>query len=121
MVPLNGLSFEEESNDNREDGKRQHLLDYFQLHQVEGTAVAHKTNSVGRYGETVLKKGNAPGKEDDKDERPARGNLHFLQLEMAVPGECHENIRKNQHDYGPETLHSLLVYLVLGRKNSNFA
>ena len=121
MIPLDGLPFEQESNDDREDGKRQHFLNNFQLHQVEGTAVPLKADPVGRYGETVLKEGDAPGKEDDKDKRPARGNLHFLQFEMAVPCECHENIRKNQHEDGPKALHSVLVNLYLGRKNSNFA
>ena len=105
MIPLQGLPLENEHDDDRKDGQGNHFLDDFELHQVEGTAVPLEADPVGRHRETVLKKGNAPGKENDKDERPACRDFHLLQFEMAVPGERHEDIRENEHKDGPKTLH----------------
>ena len=97
MVPLDRLPMEEEVDDDREDGQGDNFLDDFQLHQVEGAAVALEADPVGRDGEAVLEEGNAPRKQDDEDERPAGGDFHLLELEMAVPCERHEDIRKDEH------------------------
>ena len=105
MVPLDGLPLEQEGDDDGEDGEGNHLLDHFELHQIEGTAVSHEADAVGRHGEAVLEKSDSPGKEDDEDERPAGGDFHFLQLEMAVPGERHKYVRKDEHQNGPKALH----------------
>ena len=104
MVPLQGLALEQEGDDDREDGQGDDFLDDLELHQVEGTAVAVEADAVGRDGEAVLEKSDAPGEEDDEDERPAGGNLHLLEFEMAVPRERHEDVRKDEHDDGPDTL-----------------
>ena len=106
MIPLDRLTFEQEGDDDGEDGEGNHFLDHFELHQVEGTAVALEADAVGRDGEAVLEEGNAPREEDDEDKRPAGGDFHLLQLEMAVPGERHEYVREDKHQDGPETLHS---------------
>ena len=108
MVPLDGLPLEQEGDDNGEDGEGNHLLNYLELHQVEGPAVALEAQAVGRNGKAVLEKGDAPGKEDDEDERPAGGNFHFLQFEMAVPGERHEHVREDEHKDGPESVHGFI-------------
>ena len=97
MVPLNRLSLEQERDDDGENGQGNHFLNHLQLHQVERAAISDKADAVGRNGETVLEKGNSPGKEDNQDERPARGDFHLLKLQMAVPGERHENVRKHKH------------------------
>ena len=117
MVPLDGLPFEKEGDNYREDGERNHLLDHLQLHQVERSAVALEADPVGRDGKAVLEESDAPGKQDDQDKRPARGDFHFLQLEMAVPGERHEDVREDKHYDGPDALH---VNLFLGRKINIF-
>ena len=106
MVPLDGSAFEQEGDDDGEDGEGNHFLDHFELHQVEGTSVTLEADAVGRDGEAVLEEGDAPGKKDDEDERPAGGDFHFLQFKMAVPRERHEYVRKHKHQDGPETLHS---------------
>ena len=104
MVPLQGLALEQEGDDDREDGQGDHFLDDLELHQVEGTAVAVEADAVRRNGEAVLEEGDAPREQDDEDERPAGGDLHLLQFEMTVPCECNENVRKDEHDDGPDTL-----------------
>ena len=114
---MQGLTLEQEGYYYRKDGQGNDFLDYFELHQVERTAVSLEADAVGRYGETVLEKGDSPGKKDDENERPARGNAHFLQLEMAIPRERHENVREDEHNDSPETLHGNLY---LGGKFNNF-
>ena len=108
MVPLDGLALEEEGDDDREDGQGDRFLDDLELHQVEGAAVSVEADAVGGDGEAVFEEGDAPRKEDDEDEGPAGGNLHLLQLEMAVPGERHEHVREDEHKDGPESVHGFI-------------
>lgn len=108
MIPLHRLPFEQEGDNYCKNGKRNHLLNHLELHQVEGSSIALKTNPVGRNGKAILEECNAPGEQNNENERPARGNFHLLQLKMAVPGERHENVREDEHDDGPKTLHNNL-------------
>ena len=98
------ISIEQEGEDDREDGQGDHLLDDLELHQVERTAVAVEADAVRRDGEAVLEEGDAPREQDDEDERPAGRYLHLLEFEMPVPRERHEDVRKDEHDDGPDTL-----------------
>ena len=111
---MQGLTLEQEGDDDGKNGEGNHLLDHFELEQVKGTAVPIEADAVGRHREAVLEKGDAPGKKDDENERPAGGNFHLLQLEMAIPGERHEHVREHQHENGPETLH---IPFVIGPQN----
>ena len=110
MVPLERLALEDEHHDNREDRQRNDFLDDLQLHQVERAAVAVETDAVGRDGEAVLEKGDAPREQDDEDERPAGRHFHFLQFQVPVPGEGHKDVGANQHQDGPESLHNEFVF-----------
>ena len=104
MVPLDRLPLEKEGDDDRKDGQGNDLLDDLELHQVERTAVPLEADAVRRDGEAVLEESNPPREQDDENEGPVRGNLHFLELEMTVPRERHEDVRKDEHDDGPDTL-----------------
>ena len=92
MVPLDGLALEQEGDDDGEDGQGDHFLDDLELHQVEGTAVALEADPVRRDREAVFEEGDAPGENDDQNQRPVRGDFHLLQFEMAIPGKRHENV-----------------------------
>ena len=106
MVPVQGLALEEEMDDDREDSQRDGFLDDLELHQVEGPAVAAEADAVGRYREAILEESDPPGEEDDQDQRPAGRDLHFLQFEMAVPRERHEDVRAHEHQDSPDSLHT---------------
>ena len=116
MVPLERLALENEQDDDGEDRERDHFLDDFELHQGERAAVAVEADAVGRYGEAVFKESDAPRKKDHADQRPAGGNLHLLELQVPVPGECHEDVGTDQHQDGPKCLHSLFSFS--GRKDN---
>ena len=60
MVPLEGLAFEKQGDNQGEHRKGNHFLDYLKLHQVEGTAVVDETYAVGRDLGTVFEKRNGP-------------------------------------------------------------
>ena len=92
MVPLDGLALEKEGDNDGENGEGDNLLDHFQLEEIERTAVANETYAVCGNGEAVLEEGYPPGEEDDEDERPSGGYLHFLELKVTVPRKRHENV-----------------------------
>ena len=96
VIPLQSLCTEHHKGHCGEDCKGNNLLNHFELHQVERTSVANETDAVCRNLCTVLKECNAPGKYDDRKNRPPRGNLHLLKLEVAVPGECHKDVGCHQ-------------------------
>ena len=107
MVPVERLAFEDEHHDNREDRQGNDFLNDFQLHQVERSAVTLEADAIGRHGEAVFKEGDAPRKQDDTNQRPRGRNLHFLQFEVPVPGKSHEDVGADQHQDGPDSLHSI--------------
>ena len=76
---------------------------------TEGAAVLGVADAVGGDGEAVLEEGDAPREQDDQYEGPARRYLHFTQFEMPVPGERHEDVRADEHEYGPDSLHDAFV------------
>ena len=106
VVPLEGFALEKEHHDDRENGQRDDLLDDLQLEQRVRAAVAREADPVGRNGEAILEESDAPGEENDGDQRPARGDLHLLEFEVAVPGESHEDVGADQHHDCPESLHT---------------
>lgn len=120
VVPVDGLPFEDEEDDNREDREGNDLLDDFELYEIERTAVLGVADAVGGYGQAVLEERYSPGKQDDQDERPSGGDLHFTQFEMTVPCERHENVRADEHKYCPDTLMHIAILLISGRKFTSF-
>ena len=108
MVPVNRLTLENEHHYQREDGERYSFLNHLELQEVERSAVSRKADAVSRHREAVFEECDSPRKKDDQNQRPARGNLHFAQFEMAIPGECHKNIRSNQHQNSPNPVHYLV-------------
>ena len=120
VVPVDGLPFEDEEDDNREDREGNDLLDDLELDEIERTAVLGVADAVGGYGQAVLEERYSPGKQDDQDERPSGGDLHFTQFEMPVPCERHENVRADEHEYCPDTLMHIAILLISGRKFTSF-
>ena len=76
----------------REHCKRNRFLDNLQLHQAEGPAVDAATDVVGGNHETVLQECNAPRGKNHENQRPVGADVHFFELEVAVPSECHKDV-----------------------------
>lgn len=69
VVPLQGLSTEEDDSEEGKDGDGDNLLYHLKLHQGEGTAIAYKTDTIGRHLTGILEEGQKPTDEDDDVER----------------------------------------------------
>ena len=107
MIPLDGLRLEDKGTDDSEYRKRYGFLDDLQLHQVERAAVGVGSHAVRRDHEEILQQCYSPRKEYDDDERPVLGAGNDLRkFQLSVPRERHEDIRYDQQDDGPESLHN---------------
>ena len=107
MVPLQGLALEYEHGEDGEDSDGEHLLDNLQLHQGEGSAVALESDAVAVHLADVFGKGKEPrGKDDDEEGGMVGDDAHGLELEMAIPGECHEYVGEYQQYYCEKSFHA---------------
>ena len=105
MVPVELFAAEETEGEDGEHDERDNLLYHFQLHERERSAVLHETHAVGRHLHHVFRQGERPREEDDGDERPAVDEVHFLQFQVAVPGERHENVGAQEQQNGVKGIH----------------
>ena len=92
MIPLERFRMEYRHGDCRKDRQGNSFLDDFQLHQAEWPAVDAAANAVGGNHKAVFKEGEPPRGEDDENQRPVGADVHFFELEVAVPSESHENV-----------------------------
>ena len=102
MVP-GELRAEGRHREEDEDRERDHFLNDLEFKKRERTAVAFKTETVGRHLKGLFKKRNAPREEDDRPDGPERDELHVLELEVQVPGKRHEDVRDDEKTDGGET------------------
>ena len=77
MVPVELLMLEDEVRDDGEHHEGDALLDNLQLHEVKGTAVIDKAQTVGRHLAAVLEEGNALREYDDTQQRPVRADARL--------------------------------------------
>src|ERR1700686_3371607 len=89
MVPLDRL-LQVENREYREHEQRDDLLNCLEL----GGAEFVGTNSVGRYLEAILKKGNHPTHYDHLKQR------HIAIFQVAVPGKGHEYVGEGEQCNG---------------------
>ena len=100
VVPLERFVVEYRGRDDREYGDGDGFLDDLELHKAERPAIDTAADGVCRDHEEVLDEGNAPRCENHEDERPVGADVHFLQLEVAVPGGGHEHVADDEEDDG---------------------
>src|ERR1700760_2500837 len=96
MVPVDSFLQEQHGKDDKY-AQGDDLLEDLQLEAVEML----ETQAVGRYGQTVLEQRDAPGHQNGFPQRPL-----VPVLQMAVPGERHEEIRADQQQGGVHEMHS---------------
>ena len=89
---MEGLGFEAEGQDEREDYKRNALLDNLKLNQIERTAGDIGPDAVGGNHDAILKERHAPRRQDNHEQGPVGTDLHLLELEVTIPRECHQNV-----------------------------
>jgi hypothetical protein len=87
IIPLE-LFLQVKNGKHAENHKGNHFLDCFQLRPGK----LRVTPTIGRYLETILKKGNQPANNDDFP----KGRVPKSQV--SVPSESHEDIREEEKD-----------------------
>ena len=97
VVPLQRFASEADNGEHREDSDGDNLLDDLELHECEGTAIAHEADTVGGHLTGILEESQTPADENDNVKwGVVRDELHLLQLQVTVPSECHEDIRYDE-------------------------
>ncbi len=94
------LQVEGDDGEDDEDNECENLLDDFELHEVERTAVAVETNLIGRHLEAIFEKGDAPTDGNDGDEGKVLKPFHFAELEVTIPCENHEDVGTKEESDG---------------------
>jgi len=90
MVPAQMLA-EIKGDEDAEDDKRDDLLDYLELDGRE----MRRADAVGRHLKAVFEQSDGP---TDEDHLPQR---LLAELQVAVPGEGHEDVREDEKNNGP--------------------
>ena len=103
VIPLEGFGAEHGDGHGGEHREGNGFLDNLQLHQAVGPAVDAAPDVVGGNHEEVLDECHTPGGENDKDQRPVGADVHFLQLQVAVPGKGHEEVADDEEDDGDDS------------------
>lgn len=98
MVPAEGFGFEDQDDEEGKDHQGDHLLDHFELPDVEGTSISFVANAVGGNLEDVFKESDAPASQDDGDESVALEPGHLAEFQMAIPGHGHEGVGEYQQE-----------------------
>ena len=96
MVPMELLMLEDKVSDDSEHHKGDTLLDNLQLHEVEGTAIIDKTQTVGGYLTAIFEESDHPRKGDHQIQGPVSGDARLLQVQMPIPGEGHKHIAHDE-------------------------
>ena len=109
MVPVEGFALETKGYDDGEDDEGDDLLENLELYQGEGAAIVQKADAVGGYLTHVSKQSDAPREEDDGNEGPVATDARFLQLQVTVPGEGHEDVGQNEEDDSGKTFHKSVI------------
>jgi len=96
MVPVQLFMLEDEVGNDGKHHEGDALLDDFQLYEVEGAPIVHKTNTVGWYLTAVFEEGDHPREGNDQIKGPVGGYARLLEAQVAIPGESHEHIAHNE-------------------------
>lgn len=105
VVPLESFGFEKQEGKDGEDGQRDDFLNDFKLHQGKRPAVQFIADAVGRHHQAVFKESNSPTDEDDGKQPQVLRELHFLELQVAVPSKSHEGIGQDEQQNRLESFH----------------
>lgn len=112
MVPPEGFSFEGNGAEYDEHRQRDDFLDDLQLNQAERASVVAEADAVGGHLETIFEESQEPTEKDDPQQREVFEPTELLlQLQVPVPGACHEDVGNDQHRDSKECLHIIICFL----------
>ena len=92
MVPMQVCSLEHDVGNDAEHSQRDTLLNNLQLNEVEGSAILHETDTIGRHLTAVFKESDAPRKRNDTQQGPVVRDSVLLEFQMPIPSQRHEDV-----------------------------
>ena len=92
MVPMQVCSLEHDVGNDAEHSQRDTLLNNLQLNEVEGAAILHETDTIGRHLTAVFKESDAPRKRNDTQQGPVVRDAVLLEFQMPIPSQRHEDV-----------------------------
>lgn len=107
VVPAQGVGFHEDQCEEREYGKRYHLLYHFKFPDGERAAELRGADTVGGDLKAVFEQGDAPAQQDDRQYAEAF-ELRF-ECDMSVPCERHEGVRYDEQNDGGDSFEHICV------------
>ena len=87
---------EGDGREHHEHHQSDHLLQYLELHEREGAAIALKTDAVGRHLQAIFKERNAPRNGYHTYQRERFEPRKLRHLKMAIPCERHKHVGRYQ-------------------------
>jgi hypothetical protein len=96
MIHPERFRFKNNDNKKGKNNQRDHLLDHFELPEIERPAVFMEPDPVGGNLEDIFEKGNAPTDEDHRKQAELAEIIPLAELQMPVPGEGHKYVGKQQ-------------------------
>ena len=98
-------------------GKTSLVRKVCRLAQSDRAAVAFEAKPVGRYLATVFCESYHPREKDDADKRPMGRYARLLQLQVAVPGQRHENVAADEQQDGVDCVHVYVFFRAQSYEN----
>ena len=93
MIPSKRLVLKEYQSKNNENNECDHLLNHFQLQKSKGSTMIFKTYSIRGDLKTIFEKGDSPTDQNKNEQTPSCDFFIFGESQMAIPGNCHKDIR----------------------------
>ena len=86
------LALKEDIGDDGEDTETDALLDDLELNEIERTAIALESHTVGRHLTAILKERYAPCERYHTEQWPLGRDARLLEFQMPIPGKRHEDV-----------------------------
>ena len=107
VVQAKRLILEQHDGKDGKNDESDRFLEDFELPQVQRSSVLDVADAIGRDLETILEQGDSPTDQNDGREAESGEPVRFfLEFQMAVPRECHEDVRENQKNDGQGGFHT---------------
>lgn len=90
MIPAQGFRFKKYQCKDHKNTDGNDFLDDLELEHIEWAAGSVASYFIGRYHQRIFQQGNAPADEDGGEK------ANMLELEMAIPGNRHKGVGRNQ-------------------------
>lgn len=106
VIPPEAFGLEKQRAEQHKNHQSNDLLNDFQLHERERSAVFLKPDAVCRHLKTIFEECDAPAKKNDTDEGQGMKPRNVFHPQMSIPRKSHENVGRNEQKNGIKSCHN---------------